>query len=306
MRYGVNVSSESARTQTAWDGVRRCVDEVRSAAQESDHFFDGVFGQVGLLFDQMVQQHQQRCDEAAAAEGQLQEKVRQLEQRESRLEAEQKRLAAEGPGEAAALPGLEELHELLDQARDERQLLGQVLEASGSQDSRLTQIASELAEARQEMLRQREAFDKAQTSGVRPEAEVEQRLEELQQQCQELSQERTVLESELDAVRSRAAEMAETVEQQKQLMSQQSAQWADELRLQRKLLERFLTHMNEQMAEALESSPEPAAPASAPAPESPSAAADDAVLDSVMAQFEMLQKDLARRRKGAKSKQTSK
>ncbi len=95
----------------------------------------------------------------------------------------------------------------------------------------------------------------------------------------------------------RASEMAETLAQQGRQMAEERLQWSEELKQMRRLLEGLSQRR-----------PEPesvAAPAPARAETRPAAGHDgaeaDPVLNSVMAQFEMLQKDLARRRKVAAS-----
>lgn len=74
-------------------------------------------------------------------------------------------------------------------------------------------------------------------------------------------------------------------------MSDQQTAWAEELRRMRRLME---TLVERQSASASASPPPPAEKPVAIEPASPSG---DPALDSVMAQFEMLQRDVARRRK---------
>lgn len=77
-------------------------------------------------------------------------------------------------------------------------------------------------------------------------------------------------------------------------MAEDRVQWAEELKYLRRLVERIAQQSPEREAMAARR-----APASAPTPSprgEPSSPADP-VLDSVMAQFAMLQKDLSQRRK---------
>ena len=126
----------------------------------------------------------------------------------------------------------------------------------------------------------------------------------MQQQHGQFDQERRLLESELEAVRNRAVEMAEMLDQQKRQATEQQAQWADELKRMRRLMEEMSGRMaTAQPAPAVERPmpmQQPAAPQQPVTSQQPVAVAEpsdeDPVLDSVMAQFEMLQRDLARRR----------
>lgn len=151
-----------------------------------------------------------------------------------------------------------------------------------------------------ELLRRQEQAASAPASAPpsAPDGQLLGQVRQLEDERRALERERAVLESELEAVRNRAAEMTETLAEQKRQMAEQRDQWAEELRRMRHLLETLTGRLAESP-----SRPEPAAPAApagrpAPAagPGSPGGGAGDAVLDSVMAQFQMLQKDRARRR----------
>jgi DNA repair exonuclease SbcCD ATPase subunit len=103
-----------------------------------------------------------------------------------------------------------------------------------------------------------------------------------------------VLETELEAVRNRAAEMTETLAQRDRQLTEERAQWAEELKRMRRLLETVAERQERQPAEA----PPPASNGSRTRDEKPAGDHNsDPVLESVMAQFEMLQKDLQRRKK---------
>jgi hypothetical protein len=112
----------------------------------------------------------------------------------------------------------------------------------------------------------------------------------LQQALRE--RERAELEAELEAVRGRAAEMAESLAEQKRLLAQQQVEWAREFKRMRCLLEGMSGQLAEGIAGAGVGISEPAPSAACPA----APPAGDPVLDSVLAQFAMLQKDVARRR----------
>jgi len=127
-------------------------------------------------------------------------------------------------------------------------------------------------------------------------------MQEMQQQHGQVEQERRLLESELEAVRNRAVEMAEMLDDQKRQAAEQQNQWTDELKRMRRLME-DMSARTVQNAAAAPVAPQPVQQQPVPqqpvAPQSPAPQPQaDPALDSVMAQFEMLQRDLARRRAG--------
>jgi hypothetical protein len=104
------------------------------------------------------------------------------------------------------------------------------------------------------------------------------------------------LEAELETVRRRVVEMAEAAASEKQRTTQERSEWSKEFKQLRKLLE--VQTKSGPKAAPVESPAPVAAPVAAAA--SP-AGASDPILESVMAQFDMLQKDIARRRTNPKS-----
>ena len=79
-------------------------------------------------------------------------------------------------------------------------------------------------------------------------------------------------------------------------MSEERTEWTAELKRMRRTLETF-TQRQIELAQAGGSGQ--AAESAGAAKTASTETANDPVLDSVMAQFEMLQKDLAKRRKGS-------
>jgi hypothetical protein len=125
----------------------------------------------------------------------------------------------------------------------------------------------------------------------------------------ELERERADLENELEAVRPRCEELSATVAEQKRQLTDERAEWTAEFRQLRKILDK----QSQLLAQRVEPVSGGAAPAptitvphlaAAPAQQPVAAAAApqqhvgaiDPVLGSVMNQFQMLQKDAARRR----------
>jgi chromosome segregation ATPase len=176
----------------------------------------------------------------------------------------------------------------------------------------LSTVRSEMALVREEIGRRHEAIERSDLEeAARQHAEeltcneFQEQLRRLERQQGMLEQEKQLLESELESVRNRAVEMASTLAEQKREAAQQQNQWADELKRMRRLLE----DMSHRLAGAVPAATASAAPSAAPPPAAaaiaPNAATvagktassgEDPVLESVLAQFEMLQRDLARRR----------
>jgi len=116
------------------------------------------------------------------------------------------------------------------------------------------------------------------------------RIAELKQQCAEL-------ESELELVRRRNAELAQTLDRQERQVAEERTQWSGELKELRRLLEAQSGLIEHRLNET--SPPQPAAPAAAndvSDAAKPDASPPDAVVDSVMAQFAKLQQDVKQRR----------
>lgn len=119
------------------------------------------------------------------------------------------------------------------------------------------------------------------------------------QQLANLESERAELEAELELVRGRAAELQETVDQQQNALSAQSQDTSDELKL--------LRLMAEQQALMIAGA---RAAAAQPQLQGPPANSDeqpnnnDAVVQSVMAQFAKLQKGVAERRRKQSTRET--
>ncbi len=141
---------------------------------------------------------------------------------------------------------------------------------------------------------------------TKPAAEDAATRDALQQQLRQMTarqalmeEEKKELEAELETVRSRAAEMADSLTEHKRLLGQQQTEWAGEFRRIRSLLEGFPNRLAEVMPSAREVDQpmerEPVMRAATPH----AAKANDPALESVVAQFEMLQRDMARRRAGS-------
>lgn len=175
------------------------------------------------------------------------------------------------------------------------ELWGQMLRQERTWQAERERARKELESRAAELQRQQTALE---AERGRLQAEMARALEEQQgrlaQVQAEEARQRESLENELELVRMRAAELAESLAEQSRQIAQERAQWTEELQRMRRLLE---TLVRAQHAPAANDDEGPSAPPPGRAPANARAVDEDPVLNSVMAQFQMLQKDLARRRR---------
>jgi chromosome segregation ATPase len=264
-----------------WDSVCGALAEIRASHGEFGKFFSEVFDQLTVMTSQLAAR-QEHLVQAA----------------EEHRSQDDTQVSTRG----------EQLQQLLEEALHERTEQRESQEAVHTQLTRLAAVAAELADARSvwgnasnevtalrsDIRQQFEQLQAVQSQGTDQAAyrELQQQMRQMVQQQTVLEQERKGLEAELEAVRGRAAELADALAEQKRQLAQQQASWAEEFKRIRLLLEVMGGRLTEGIHAINPAKPEPArklAPAT-------TAAAGDPVLESVMAQFEILQKDVARRR----------
>ena len=202
--------------------------------------------------------------------------------------------------------GHEEFDHLIGEVFDEfDELTGRLLARQESCTETQRRTQADLDQATAELERQRAA-----TAAARDE------VGRLQEERNELRHERLLLEAELDTVRNRAAETAEALAEQRRELAVERTQWTEELKRMRRVTE-ALVRQGAQREAAAEQAPVVAASSAAaerPAAVKQSSAAErqpqpaavaagaDPVLDSVMAQFELLQQDVLRRKREERAK----
>ena len=196
-----------------------------------------------------------------------------------------------------------------------------------SMREQLLKVESHLSEERRRLDAQRQQLVAQERQIAAEPAEADSQL---QAKVAEMEQDRAALEEELENVRSRAVSMSQTITEQKRQMADEHAQWTAELRQLRRILDKQATWIAQQTEGGLATwSPGGYGPAGVPIPggfppnvnqypQNPAAvrpaepehwrrtvngasatapqAHGDPVLGSVLSQFELLQKDVARRR----------
>lgn len=278
--------SDPSTPLTELGGLSASLGELLAGQQDADRFFADALGQFDGILAEFTRERERWQAECAEKERALDQRAEILDQQRNDLERLRESLVQEvsraGAGADAAGAVGPIVEPLLDGIRSEQTALREVVTAVTEQ---LTGIARALADLSARQAARDDAVGEAAAARAATAGDQDAALTKL---LEESRQEQAVLETELDAVRTRAAELAEALAEQKRQAEEQQAQWVDELRRQRSLLER--------LTRALAESPAPRSAAPAPDGASREVQAADTALESVMAQFEMLQRDVARRR----------
>jgi chromosome segregation ATPase len=259
-----------------WEQIKSALDEIRACHEESLNFFSGVFDQFDSLCGSLLSREQQI---------------------EKQTAKQQDNILASDPVEDNRW----EL--LLKEFEEDRAELRGTQQTVKQQIAQLTAVADDLAMARNEfqtvrgeLARHSEELTtvRSQTLAASQEAElsIKNKILDMEQQQSLLEKERAVMETELESVRSRAMEISELLAEQKRMSVPQQSQWADELQQMRTLLETLTRQITETKRQS-ESSPV-VKPSSGVA----AVALGDPVLESVLAQFEILQQDRFSRHSG--------
>ena len=271
------------------------LDEFHATQDECTDFFGDVFDQLQALSLELFARH--KClvvstEQKAESEVTLvsfreefHRSIEELQQLHGQLQADQQETQESWAEIRAGYQGFVDDHADLREIREgfrkiagefsdikedvqrERKDLHELYASVENQLSRLSTWTAELTEAQAEPTHNPQIVDI---------------LEHTRQQQAEWLQQRTVLEAELNAMRRRAAEQAEALGEQKRLAGQQQAELAGELKRMRSLLETLTGQVRDAPLTTDESKK--------------SRPADSSVLGSVLAQFEMLQRDITLRR----------
>lgn len=272
------------------DGRRRLAERGRQLAEQRKetgrltHLLEQQDVNLGEALQQLKglrEQIDRERDESRLREDQ---RVAGLEQRLRECEAERDEMRHQlqvlQASASAGTGGGESLAPLLSE-------LGDLRRQSAETHAELAQTRSQLSEAIERAAAARPTYA-AEPGDVTP------LTGEGQQRLSELERERPELEAELELVRTRAAELQETVNAQRRELTEQRSEFAAELRSLRELVEQNADRFSrpaEEPGELVLAGP------SGRAISEPDEAPADPVISSVMAQFARLQKDVAQRRK---------
>jgi len=261
----------------------------------------------------------------------------QREQQVASKQADVEAARAENQALEASLDQQQQWQEIVEAIRRDWTTLREFLPSGDAQADGWATVLGELTSTREELARAREELAAAKAEIQRLAQPVEFVVQDVvaQRACEQLSAERDamrierdamrqerdamrgerdakcaerlLLEAELDSVRSHAAQLAEALDEQKRNAAEQDAYWRGEFRRQCAIVERLTGPWAQMLSagpvtpEGLAAHPVQAASATATAGShegnANAAASQDSALESLRAQFELLQRDATRRRK---------
>jgi len=269
----------------AWSPVLETAGEFRHECTALEQFVDKLLHDLDYL--RLEIEH--KADELEQTQNQLTERSRQLEEQRALSERLSSHLERQETQLDLALGELRELRQQLDQYKQQAQQKSDkedsVVDVRPAWLSEIDELRTQLGEAQSELT---SALQRAAESAAEAASSSQTNTSD---ESNGWLQERVELESELELVRGRAAELQDTVDVQRRELTEARNEMSNELRQLRKLIE--------QQAEVLARSGGPSSP---PTPleaelDASDAAGDDPVMNSVAAQFARLQKDMAQRRK---------
>jgi hypothetical protein len=297
--------------------IAQTLDGLRQQRGSLEDFLEAAFGAMEDLATRLTN----RQNELHQRETLLEERQRQVAEQHQQQQ-QLKELLEFQAGRLETLAG--ELHHVRSELLQRRESGGAAVgdDALHSVVSKLEEQRDDLKQrldvCREELARradntERLAMTQADLSHARAEIlELRDRIAELHDAGRAdltAEQERIALETELEMVRRRAAELSESLAEQKDQWTQQQTMLSLELRNLRQLLDSYLATATLAPATYAPAQHHPPQQTSAPAAvaataerhaaDAPAAAAPPAnpVVDSIMEQFSKLQKDVAQRRK---------
>ena len=289
------VSVDLSDSPTDLDSTHIVLTEFRDTHDEFENFFGDVFDQLQTLSVELFARHkclEIRAHQAAEEDGvaaEHRDQFRQVLEALGELQAEIRASHVEAKRAWAEIcdahkQSLQE-HAQLREVQEELRRVGAEFHGLREDLDRERADLHQRQEAMRNQLAQLEAVA-AQLVDAESHADHGPQLLEASRQQAAWQQERAGLQSELDQLRCRDAQQNETLSEHKRLASQHQAELSAELKRMRSLLETLAGQMgteqpiNSQITEKCLSPP------------------DAAALGSVLAQFEMLQHDIAQRRGG--------
>jgi chromosome segregation ATPase len=272
------VADHDLLTTLGWDSVRGALAECSVQAQEFETFLNAQLDALEQRFSRLSERErslQSDVDSTLSAT-----------QAEQSAAAEQiAALAAELASAKAHIEKLERANSKGNVAESEVAILRQELEKAAAQSSRMAGMAVELADAKAELAELKSRQNQGTAEVV---ADYERRL-------RDVDQEREALETELDHIRKRAAEANTALAEHRRREAEERAEWSGELKQLRRALEKQSMLLVEQH-ESGSMGGSSATRKTVPVRGESTPTISDPVVDSVMEQFESLQRDMIKRR----------
>ena len=263
---------------------RASLDEQHQANQVDVDSLDDKSRRLAEANAELMQVRAKLSDEVEQSKAQQQQseqawqaQIEQLEESRKQL-SEQLAAAEKDAGSAAEVKqSFDELQTRFDAAQAELVAL------------RVAQPAeAELSAAQSESAKLREQLAASGAAGD----------EDVQRHIVELEEDRTALELELEAVRNRATELADNAAEEKRLAAEERAEWASELKQLRLAMENQASFLKENDGAHEVVTGQRGAGRTTKAETSNG---NDPMLDSLMDQFQQLQKDRIQRRANARA-----
>lgn len=300
-----DIPTNSPTELDGWNLVRESLDEFREAHEDSGRFLAEWVDQIDSLFREQLGEYERWEKQRRQEQGDLEEQAKRIDREQQKLAQQWARIEeARCPDEMVVSLGESQanLQELMEQSHDDQTAFGEAIRAIQAQMSELTDMAGSLRTT----LRDGVGDDQGQIAElVSAKDRLQAEMASIREERDALRGERSLLEVELDNVRQRVIEMADSLDQQRRTAAEQESYWRGEFHRQCDLVERLASKWTGAMTAM------PTEPPAAAAPVAPAAAADvalrdrsedkanerDMALESVRAQFELLQKEATRRRR---------
>jgi len=317
----VSVSTDLLTELDGWDVVSESLEAFHAGHKESGRFFAEMFDRVESLLSELLREQEQWRAERQRAEGELSQKATLLRHQEEQIVSERAQFEQARADGRATEPDAEQqrrLEAMLEQLQHdwaalcesmpEREAHAKLLAGITGQ---ITEARVELADLRAEIQRLAQPIELVAQDALPTRASewLQAEMSAVREERDAMRQERLLLESELENVRRRAEQSAEALEEQKRAAAEQESHWREEFRRQCSLLEELAGRLAVvgpacpvAPAEATEG-PSEVSPAPTPQRGQPrhaaqaSAGGGHPALESVRAQFELLQEEATRRRK---------
>ncbi|PQO26856.1 hypothetical protein [Blastopirellula marina] len=287
--------------QVGYPALEEALGQLKAHNQGLEQFIEELVAELGRLSDefqrrsheasQAAAQHAVDADAAAQSSAELAQLRETISHREQSLAAAELQLAAaraeaeqykaQSGSSAADLVQIAEMQnrnaELERQLRDSAAAQRELEESRGE----IAHLKQQLAAVKIELLDAQQQFERGVSYG---EGHEEDEFVEL--------------EDELARVRSRAAELTATVDRQQREIAAERAEWSTELKSMRTLLERQSGALPTRAVAADESLSSTSVGTNTVVRETapPRSLGTEKVVDSVLAQFAKLQRDINRRR----------
>ncbi|MHB8970476.1 MAG: hypothetical protein ACYC3X_12450 [Pirellulaceae bacterium] len=288
--------------EQALDALFGDVDQLRTELADRMQVVERERSQLGLREAEVSKRQQDSRDEVQRLKEGLESRDLQLAKALDDLQATREELALlheqastdNADQESQWTEQLRTLQASLEQLQCETRSLQSERDTWQERASRCEEQLPRIADLEQELARTRQQLAQAQDQprqADNAERDVQNEITDAAALAV-LTHEREALEAELELVRSHAAELNETVTQQQREIAAQKTELGSELQQLRKLVEKQADLIADR---AVSSDRQTAQPTQSPAAvlTQPS----DPVVNSVMAQFAKLQKDVAQRRR---------